>query len=133
MTKTIVLLLALMVSACATGYQQKGLSGGYSDTQIDENTFRVSYETKGTIANAEKVENMMLYRAAELTTQKGYDWFRITDRDGDENWHPTYGRVGITSTATIKMFKGAKPENDSRSYDAKSVMKYMGKAIGVNG
>ena len=34
----------LLIRACATSYQQSGFSGGYSETQLDENVFTVSLE-----------------------------------------------------------------------------------------
>jgi hypothetical protein len=133
MKKMLIVIAALMLGACATGYQAKGFGGGYSDVQVDENTYRVTFEGKGTRTSKESVENMMLYRAAELTKQKGYDWFTVNDRDGDEKWNMTYGRVGVSATATIQMFKGKKPENALRSYDAQSVIDHLGKSLKISG
>jgi hypothetical protein len=127
MRKMLVLVAVLMLGACATGYQAKGMTGGYSDAQIDENTYRVSFQGNG-YSSKEDVENMMLYRAAEITDQKGYDWFEVTERDADEAYAKNQ-RYRLTSTAIIKMYKGKKPENSLRSYDAKSVLKYLSGSV----
>jgi hypothetical protein len=45
---------------------------GYSETQIDANRLRVSFRGNSG-ASRESVETNLLYRAAELTLQRGYD------------------------------------------------------------
>lgn len=50
-------------------------------------------------------------------------------REGDVQNDFRYGQVGISTTAMIKMFKGAKPENAPRSYVAEDVIKTMGPSI----
>lgn len=81
--------LASMIglAACELGptpYQPSDRSGGYSETKIETNRYRISF--KGNSAtNKETVETYMLYRAAELTLQNGYDNFTIADRDTDKN------------------------------------------------
>src|SRR5258708_35613196 len=41
------MLLVLSVLSCATGYHAHGLSGGFSETQLDENVFQVSFKGNG--------------------------------------------------------------------------------------
>lgn len=38
---------ALIAAGCATGYHARGLSGGFSETQLDENVFEVSFHGNG--------------------------------------------------------------------------------------
>jgi hypothetical protein len=78
------------LSACmtATPYQpatagRSSASGGYSDTQIESNRFRVSFKGNSLTAR-ETVERYLLYRAAELTLQNGYDYFVLADRDTEK-------------------------------------------------
>lgn len=122
------ILLFLFLCSCATTYQSKGLSGGYSEAQIDVNTYRVTFAGNG-YSTRDQVENMLLYRSAELTKEKGYDWFLVTEREGDVKTSEQYGQTDISSTAIIKMFKGAKPDTMPKSYDAESVLTYLGKNI----
>jgi hypothetical protein len=83
--------LALAVAACATptpyqplGARGTGASGGFSERQLEQNRFLVNF-AGNELTSRERVETYLLYRAAELTTQQGYDWFvtddRMTNRD----------------------------------------------------
>ncbi len=78
------LLMTLLLFACATAtpYQPQiagqRVSGGYSETRLGDSRYRVHF-AGNTLTSRETVEGYLLYRAAELTVQSGYDWFRITD------------------------------------------------------
>ncbi len=80
---------SLALSACmtATPYQPATGSGtaraGYSDEQIESNRFRVSFAGNSLTAR-ETVERYLLYRAAELTLQQGFDHFILVDRDTEK-------------------------------------------------
>lgn len=80
---------ALLLSGCqtATPYQplaRPGSSaGGYADQQIEANRFRVSF-AGNSMTSRETVENYLLYRAAQLTVDRGYDWFTMADRDTEK-------------------------------------------------
>ncbi|PHR56942.1 MAG: hypothetical protein COA47_12320 [Robiginitomaculum sp.] len=73
---------ALALSACATAtpYQAAGNnSRGFAEQQIEQNRFRVSF-SGNSLTDLDTVENYLLYRAAELTAQRGFDHFIISDR-----------------------------------------------------
>src|SRR5689334_19743207 len=57
---------------------------GYSETQIDANRIRVSF-TGEAGTDRESVESNLLYRAAEVTMQRGYDWFTVINHSVEEN------------------------------------------------
>src|SRR6185369_14641573 len=59
-------------------------SRGYSESQIEANRWRVTF-AGNSLTSRETVEGYLLFRAAELTTQQGYDWFSIEDRHTDKN------------------------------------------------
>jgi hypothetical protein len=89
MTKKLALLamipLALAPVACTTPtpYQPAFASNtrnGYSDYRITTNRFRVSF-SGNSMTSRETVERYLLFRAAELTLQQGYDWFTMADRN----------------------------------------------------
>lgn len=85
MRTSIVLILSsvLVLGACATAtpYQAAGDgSRGFSEQLIEKNRYRVSF-SGNSLTDLETVENYLLYRAAELTAQRGYDHFIIADRD----------------------------------------------------
>jgi len=70
----------LFLTACATSYQNTGLTGGYSETQLDENVFKVSFKGNG-YTSRERASDFALLRSAELTLQSGYAYFVIVDED----------------------------------------------------
>jgi len=75
------------VSACmtATPYQAyepeltAGVHGGFSEQRIAPDRYRVRFHGNE-LTSRDRVEGYMLYRAAELAVQNGYDWFTIIDR-----------------------------------------------------
>jgi hypothetical protein len=70
--------VVLMLAGCATSYQSKGLMGGYSETQIAPDVFRVSFGGNG-YTSGERAQDFTLLRAAELTLQHGFRYFIIVD------------------------------------------------------
>lgn len=112
--KSAALIVALALSAglasCATPtpYQPniKGQStgGGYSEIRVEPNRYRVNF-TGNSLTTRETVEGYLLFRAAELTVESGYDWFAIVDRDTDKKsrtyvepdpfYRPWYGSYGF--------------------------------------
>lgn len=72
--------IPLLISACATSYQSKGLTGGFTDFRLDANTYRVTFEGNGHTSR-QTVETYLLYRCAELTAQSGYDYFLTINSD----------------------------------------------------
>lgn len=80
---------ALGLAACEsygpTPYQPGDrYTGGYSETRIESDRFRIAFRGNS-LTDRETVENYMLYRAAELTLQQGYDNFTVVSRDTDRD------------------------------------------------
>lgn len=77
---------ATALSGCMTATPYRPATGagenrtGYSDEQIESNRFRISFAGNSLTAR-ETVERYLLYRAAELTLQQGYDHFVLANRD----------------------------------------------------
>lgn len=101
-----------LVAACATETTYRPATGsgfyrtGYSDQQIEPNRFRVTF-AGNTVTDRDVVERYLLFRAAELTLQHGYDYFVMADRDTDRQartystpgawgsgWGPGFGAYG---------------------------------------
>lgn len=85
-TVVALLLGGLAITSCttATPYQPATGAGqyrqGYWDVQVESNRFRVSF-AGNSLTNRETVERYLLYRAAELTIQQGFDHFILVNRD----------------------------------------------------
>ncbi len=69
---------ALALSGCASlapyGAQQGPGGQGFSEQRIETNRYRVTYNGVGAPG---PVADFALLRAADLTTQEGYDWFEV--------------------------------------------------------
>jgi len=73
-----VLLLLFIVSACATPYQRRGFTGGYSESRLAPNIFRVDFQGNG-YTGWDRAYDFMLLRSADLTLQNGFKYFVIVD------------------------------------------------------
>ena len=83
--RPLLVLAALSLAACATTptvYQPATGPGvmGYVETPIEHDRWRVSFRGAGG-TDIQRVSDLALRRAAELTLAKGYDWFCIVGRD----------------------------------------------------
>lgn len=67
---------ALIVSACATPYQDMGFTGGVASQQMTNNTYRIVARGNGYTA-ATKVQDYLMLKAAETTLQNGGTHFVI--------------------------------------------------------
>lgn len=89
-----VFVAAALLAACASTptYAPAATANGpgYSETQIESNRYFVSYRA-GSPADAQLIQDYALLRAAELTLQRGHDWFIVDRRTLDEN---AYARSG---------------------------------------
>ena len=61
-----------------------GTDRGFSESRIENDRYRISFKGNS-MTGRETVENYMLFRAAELTLQSGYEVFTIVDRDTDKD------------------------------------------------
>jgi hypothetical protein len=145
-------LIAGVLAACAgqvpTPYGPAAGGYGYSEQQLEDNRYRVSFGGND-LTSAETVQNYVLYRSAEITLDRGYDYFTVVDRNLERSttyWGSgpgTYvgtgfgrgagGFIGFgtstarpidsyTAYADIVLFKGEKPAGDVDAYDARDVL-----------
>jgi hypothetical protein len=144
-----------LVAGCGhpTPYQPATDGYGYSEQQLEDNRYRVSFAGND-LTSADTVQNYLLYRAAEVTLDKGFDYFTMVDRNLDRS--TTYwgsgdyvgsgfgrrsgGFIGLgtttarpidsyTASADIVMFKGEKPADDVNAYGAQSVLRQLDPTI----
>lgn len=155
--KTLILIgaaaAALTLSACATpavyGPARSESGTGFLEQRIESDRWRVSFRGSGADPQA-RVADLALLRAAELTLQSGYDWFRVENRyteargggarsglsigGGSGSFgRSSYGGVGVgvgiplggqgpalTETVEFRLGRGARPA-DRDVYDAREV------------
>lgn len=93
----------VLVSACATQTPYRPAKGygfsrtGFSEQQIEPDRFLVSF-AGNSVTERETVEKYLLFRAAELTVQRGFDYFVTTQRETDRQSRlqstPGFGGLG---------------------------------------
>lgn len=90
---------ALLVAACATPTPYRPATGsgfartGFSEQQVEPDRFLVTF-AGNSVTERETVERYLLFRAAELTLQRGYDYFVTVQRDTDRQTR-TYSTPGF--------------------------------------
>jgi hypothetical protein len=82
--------LALITASCATPYQSKGFVGGYSDTALAPDVYRISFRGNR-YTSKDRAQDFALLRAADLTLSHGYRYFCIVNETEG-------GRHGLINT-----------------------------------
>ncbi|WP_420432973.1 CC0125/CC1285 family lipoprotein [Hyphobacterium sp.] len=153
--RILIICTALLVGACAGGptlyAPANGGNRGYSDQQIEENRFRIRFDG-GADVSLRELEDLAFRRAADLTLERGGDWFLVVSRanDGDDqrpvsvggSVGQTFGNsrfsgssVGLgvrlnpgagdkTVFLEIVIGRGPRPDNP-QSYDAREVLRWQ--------
>lgn len=86
---------------CATPYQPVGLLGGFSDSQIQNDIFRVNFRGNG-YTDLSTASDYALLRAAEIAIQNGFNYFIIIQDNSSiktsiittPGYAHTYGDIG---------------------------------------
>ena len=78
MRATILICLLFILLGCATGYQKEGFSGGFSTTQLNENTFIVTFKGNE-YTGRDKANDFALLRSAEVALENGFTYFQIVE------------------------------------------------------
>jgi hypothetical protein len=71
---------AMFVSGCATSYQSTSFTGGYSETQLAPDVFRVYFRGNG-YTSGERAQDFALLRAADLCSQHSFAYFAVLDEN----------------------------------------------------
>jgi hypothetical protein len=97
---TSLLIFVLLLVGCATAYQPKGFSGGFSETQLGENIFQVSFRGNG-YTRSERASDFSLLRSAEVAIEHGFKYFVIVEsgKDSTISAHTTPTQSYTTGSA----------------------------------
>lgn len=153
--KNIFCLLAMLtVIGCTTPYQEMGIAGGVSASQIDSRTVIIRARGNG-YTSTDTIRDYALMKAAEVTKEKGFDRFIILD--GSNENKSSYAQISpgqantqffgssMTTTynapaaipihkasteITIRMFYlDELKDYNTNSYAANEVIEYVGPRI----
>ncbi len=108
----------LLLVGCATSYQRTGLTGGYSETRLDEHLVRVNFRGNG-YTSAEKASDFCVLRCAELTLEHGCRYFEILE-EGETVSHSTY------TTPTTSYTTGSVSVYGNTAYGSATTTTYGG-------
>ena len=92
-----------LLAGCATPYQPSGLSGGFSETQLDANVFRVSFRGNG-YTGQERAQEMALLRSAELTLSNGFSYFVIVEDSSRTEYSSVVTPTQYQTTGTLSTY-----------------------------
>ena len=92
MSKLTSLLFVATLLAGFASCQSKGFTGGYSETQLGENVFKVSFNGNA-LTSSERSADFSLLRSAEVTLKNGFRYFIIVDSE-------IYSKSGPITTST---------------------------------
>lgn len=93
----ILLGLLFLIGGCATGYHKVGFTGGYSETKIQDDIFKVEFRGNAK-CSLERAEDFTLLRSAEVALENGYKYFVIIDeRTGTQTVAYTMPAMATTS------------------------------------
>ena len=101
-TSILVAFAAFLLAGCATSYQSNGFTGGYSETQLAPDVFRVAFRGNG-YTSPERAQDFSMLRAAELALQHGFTHLAVVDERSSTTAHSftTAGQATTTGTAYV--------------------------------
>lgn len=103
------LVAAVLLAACGTPtpYQPVTDGHGYAEQPLETDRYRVTFSGNSLTAR-ETVENYLLYRAAEVTLERGFDYFVVAEEDLERNtrYRTTFSGVGAPYGFYGSRFRG---------------------------
>lgn len=116
----LVAIVTSLLAGCATSYQDKSFSGGFTDTQLDENVWQVNFNGNG-YTSMERVRDFALLRSAEIALTNGYTYFAVMDENASEK-NSTYKTPSTTNAYATCMggsCSGSATTNGGQTYNVK--------------
>jgi hypothetical protein len=97
------LLVALGLTGCATSYQPMGFTGGFSEVQLNADTYQITVAGNG-YTSADRAQKIALLRACDLTLKAGFQRFVVVGGNVSQQYAGTSPVVvntfGSTTVAT---------------------------------
>jgi hypothetical protein len=111
-----VLILIVLQIGCATTYQKDGFTGGFTEIQLSENVWRISFRGNA-FTGSEKTQDFLMLRNAEITIEKGYKYFVIKTESTeiDTSIHTTPGHFNFVTNSqtggTMNVYNKPRSQN----------------------
>jgi hypothetical protein len=100
--------MSMVLVSCATGYGKSSFfsNGGYKDTKLSENTYKVEF-TGNEITSTQATYEYAMWRGAEIAKSQGYEYFDVLDKKvmtKDASYDTRYGmRTMIVPVTELKI------------------------------
>lgn len=119
-----------LLAACATAYQSTGFTGGFRDTQLAPDVFRVSFSGNA-FTSRDRVQDFALLRAAELTLANNARYFAVMS-SADQSRTDTYVSPGSSyTTGTVSGYGNTAYYSGTTTYTAPQVQTYYKPGVGM--
>lgn len=117
MRKFVIAFAVLTLSACSSiPMMPLGQPSGFTEEAMKGGTYRIAYTAPADDVPAKTVADRTLARAAQVTLDKGNEWFEISSKvDGKMDGKRT-------QTLIIQMGKGETLAGGPKQYDAKQTL-----------
>jgi hypothetical protein len=109
--RAFMLVFVISLGGCATAYQSKGMTGGFSETDLGPTSFKIAFSGNG-FTSPERASDFAMLRAADKSIEDGCNYFGVmNEADGGSTSSVTianagYGRHGAWGSAfTAPIFK----------------------------
>lgn len=76
MRRMVALAFGLLLAGCATAYQPMSATGGYSEVQLNADTYQITVAGNG-YTSTDRAQKIGLLRASELTLSAGFKRFVV--------------------------------------------------------
>lgn len=83
-------ILTIYLAACATPYQSTGFRGGYSQTKLGPNIYRVDFKGNG-FTSTERASDFLMLRCAQLTLDNNFQFFAFLNDKNEGHESSTAG------------------------------------------
>jgi hypothetical protein len=126
---SMVFVICILAAGCATQYRSsdESISGGFSETQLAPDTWRVLVEGNGFTTRGE-AEQFLMRRCAELALEQGKRYFVLGDHDAWMNVRRT--QSGISTRPINRAEVTVVSEHDRDAFDAVEIIERTNEAAG---
>ncbi|MFA6244468.1 MAG: hypothetical protein WC655_26230 [Candidatus Hydrogenedentales bacterium] len=103
---------------CSTPYKPNSFMGGFSETRLAEDVFRVNFRGNA-YTSEEQTQDFAMLRTAELATENGFKFFAVINEENTADVS-AYTTPGTAQTTGSTYIYGSGARNYSGSYSGQT-------------
>ena len=92
----LLIFFTIFFTGCSTTYQSQGLSGGFTETALRSDFYKVTFAGNG-FTSSDKTYDFAILRAAEIALKSNYSYMLITDSNNKITSTTTGGNTYVPS------------------------------------